>query len=140
MNDAEKTEVADIARRMVLAELMPALKELMPTFDKIADGHEKLTATVKKLTATVEKLTATVKEILALVEKLTASVEEFAEGHNEHTDNIEQLMLAQSKTMKFVEALADQYGQIFKALSARIDALEARECGLPEPLPAPRAN
>ena len=40
MNEAEKTEVADIARRVVL-ELMPELlRQLTPIFNKIADQHQ----------------------------------------------------------------------------------------------------
>ena len=65
-----------------------------------------------------------------------ASAKEGIDGHNEHVEAIEQLMRGQSETAKFVRGLADQYGQIFKALSDRIGALETGE----EPPPATLAN
>ena len=118
----EKQETAAIVE-LVMAELM---RQLTPIFHKIADHQQSLAASVARLTATVEKM-------------VTRLEEEVVRG-NEHTDAIEQLIAAESRTMEFVQGLADQYGQIFNALSARIGALEAHECGLPEPPPAPRAN
>ena len=108
MNEAEKQEIANIARREVVA----AIKELTPVFE----------ASVARLTATVEKMVTRLEEVVV--------------RGNEQTGYIEGLINAQSRTMKFTQGLADEYGSIFNALSARIGALETGK----EPPPAPRAN
>ena len=92
--------------------VLAAMKELMPTLQRISNNFEQLTAVVDKEVA----------------------------SHNEHADAIEQLMVGQSSTAKFTRDLGDQCGQIFKALSARIGVLEARERGAPEPPARPPEN
>jgi hypothetical protein len=49
--------------------------------------------------------------------------------HNEHTTAIEQLSQGQMKIAQFTDGLATQYGQLFKALSNRLDAVEKEAFG-----------
>ena len=51
------------------------------------------------------------------------------ERHNEYARAIEQLSQAQMKIAQFIDALATQYGQLFKALSNRLDAIEKEAFG-----------
>ena len=49
--------------------------------------------------------------------------------HNEHATAIEQLLQGQMKIAQFTDGLATQYGQLFKALSNRLDAVEKEAFG-----------
>jgi hypothetical protein len=51
------------------------------------------------------------------------------ERHNEHTTAIEQLLQGQMKIAQFTGGLATQYGQLFKALSNRLDVVEKEAFG-----------
>ena len=51
------------------------------------------------------------------------------ERHNEYARAIEQLSQAQMKIAQFIDGLATQYGQLFKALSNRVDAIEKEAFG-----------
>jgi hypothetical protein len=51
------------------------------------------------------------------------------ERHNEYARTIEQLSQAQMKIAQFIDGLATQYGQLFKALSNRLDAVEKEAFG-----------
>jgi len=79
-------------------------------------------------------------EIMALLGKQAAAMKAFAdlvarvqdgdvERHDEHAAAIEQLLQGQMKIAQFAEGLATQYGQHFKALSNRLDALEKEAFG-----------
>jgi len=46
------------------------------------------------------------------------------ERRNEHATAIEQVSLGQMKIAQFTDSLATQYGQLFKAFSNRLDAVE----------------
>jgi phage-related minor tail protein len=90
--------------------------------------------------AVIAATKALMGEILALlqkqstpVDKLVGSVEQIVTALRTHTDAIDTLMKSGTKTMKFVDGLAIQYGQIFKALSSRITALETGEPASPMP-------
>jgi hypothetical protein len=90
--------------------------------------------------AVIAATKALMGEILALlqkqstpVDKLVGSVEQIVTALRTHTDAIDTLMMSETKTMKFVDGLATQYGQIFKALSNRITALETGEPASPMP-------
>ena len=51
------------------------------------------------------------------------------ERHNEHATAIEQLSQGQMKIAQSTDGLATQYGQLFKALSNRLDAVEKEAFG-----------
>jgi restriction endonuclease len=52
-----------------------------------------------------------------------------AERHNEYARAIEQLSQAQMKIAQFIDDLATQYGQLLKALSNGLDAIEKEAFG-----------
>ena len=79
-------------------------------------------------------------EIMSLFGKQAAAMEALAdlvakvrnddvERHNEHATAIEQLSQGQMKIAQFTDDLATQYGQLFKALSNRLDAVEKEAFG-----------
>jgi len=79
-------------------------------------------------------------EIMAIFGKQAAAIEALAdlvakvrddhvERHNEHATAIEQLLQGQMKIAQFTDGLATQYGQLFKALSNRLDAVEREAFG-----------
>ena len=79
-------------------------------------------------------------EIMALFGKQAAAMEALAdlvakvrdddvERHDEHATAIEQLFQGQMKIAQFTGGLATQYGQLFKTLSNRIDAVENEAFG-----------
>jgi hypothetical protein len=51
------------------------------------------------------------------------------ESRNGHADAIEQLLHGQMKIAQFTDGLATQYGQLLKALSNRLDAVEKETFG-----------
>jgi hypothetical protein len=51
------------------------------------------------------------------------------ERHNEHTAAIEQLSQGQMEIAHFTHGLGTQYGQLFNALSKRLDAVEKEAFG-----------
>jgi hypothetical protein len=79
-------------------------------------------------------------EIMALLGKQAAAMKAFAdvvakvrggdvERQDAHAAAIEQLLQGQMKIAQFSDSLATQYGQHFKALSNRLDALEREAFG-----------
>ena len=79
-------------------------------------------------------------ELMALVGKQAAAMKAFADvvarvrggdvaRQNEHAAAIEQLLQGQMKIAQFTDGLATQYGQLFKALSNRLDAVEKEAFG-----------
>ena len=79
-------------------------------------------------------------EIMALVGKQAEAIEALAdlvakvrdddvERHNEHASAIEQLLQGQMKIAQFTDGLGTQYGQLFKGLSSRLDAVEKEAFG-----------
>jgi len=79
-------------------------------------------------------------EIMSLFGKQAAAMEALAdlvvkvrnddvERHNDHAAGIEQLLRGQMKIAEFTDGLATQYGQLFKALSHRLDAVENEAFG-----------
>jgi len=79
-------------------------------------------------------------EIMSLFGKQAAAMEALAdlvakvrnddvERHNDHATAIEQLSQGQMKIAQFTDGLATQYGQLFAALSNRLDAVEKEAFG-----------
>ncbi len=72
------------------------------------------------------KQTAAMKALADLVAKVR---NDDVERHNEHAAAIEQLLQGQRKIAQFTDGLATQYGQLFKALSNRLDVVENEAFG-----------
>jgi hypothetical protein len=79
-------------------------------------------------------------EILSLFGKQAAAIEALAnlvagvqndgvERHNDNAAAIEQLSRSQMKIAQFTDGLATQYGQLFTALSNRLDVVEKEAFG-----------
>jgi uncharacterized protein YPO0396 len=79
-------------------------------------------------------------EIMSIVGKQAAAMEALADfvakvrdddvdRHNEHAAAIEQLLQGQVKIAQFTGGLAIQYGQLLKAFSNRLDAVEKETFG-----------
>jgi hypothetical protein len=79
-------------------------------------------------------------EIMSIFGKQGAAMEALADfvakarnddvdRHNEHATAIEQLLQGQMRIAKFTDGLATQHGQLFKALSNRLDAVEKEAFG-----------
>ncbi len=79
-------------------------------------------------------------EIMSLFGKQAVAMEALAdlvarvrnddvERHNDHAAAIERLLRGQMKIAQFTEGLATQYGQLFKALSNRLDVVEKEAFG-----------
>jgi hypothetical protein len=88
----------------------------------VAIVHAAAVAVTKEFVAVLDRQMASINQLVALFDRLEKAERE---GHNKHTANIEQLMIAQSKIVTFASGLANEYGKVFTALSARIGALEA---------------
>jgi hypothetical protein len=65
----------------------------------------------------------------ALADLVAKVRDDHVERHNEHATAIEQLLQGQMKIAQFTDGLATQYGQLFKALSNRLDAVEREAFG-----------
>ena len=79
-------------------------------------------------------------EIMFLFGKQAAAMEALAdlvakvrnddvERHNEHATAIDELLRGQMKIAHFTHGLGTQYGQLFNALSKRLDAVEKEAFG-----------
>jgi hypothetical protein len=65
----------------------------------------------------------------ALADLLAKVRNDDIERRNEHAAAIEQLSRGQMKIAQFADSLATQYGQLFKAVSNRLDAVEKEAFG-----------
>jgi hypothetical protein len=79
-------------------------------------------------------------EIMSIFGKQAAAMEALADfvakarnddvdRHNEHATAIEQLLRGQMRIARFTDGLATQHGQLFEALSNRLDAVEKEAFG-----------
>ena len=79
-------------------------------------------------------------EMMSVLGKQAAAIEALADfvamvrnddvdRHNQHNTAIGQLSQGQMKIAQFTDGLATQYGQLFKALSHRLDAVEKEAFG-----------
>jgi hypothetical protein len=79
-------------------------------------------------------------EIMSIFGKQAAAMEALADfvaklrnddvdRRNEHATAIEHLLQGQMKIAQFTDGLATQHGQLFKALSNRLDAVEKEAFG-----------
>jgi hypothetical protein len=94
------------------------------------------------MTHVVERARKQQYEIMAIVGKQAAAMEALADfvakvrnddvdRRNEHAAAIEQLLQGQMKIAQFTYGLTTQHGQLFKALSNRLDAVGQDFVGVP---------
>jgi hypothetical protein len=120
-NDEQKIIDNAIARAFEMLS-----KELGDAFKQFAHLSGRAQEQQDKILAFIASQAEALKMLADLVVK---SRHDDAEGHNEHTDAIEQLLQGQKKIAQFSCGLATQYGQLFKALSNRLDAVEKEAFG-----------
>jgi hypothetical protein len=95
---------------------------------------------LNQMTHVVERARKQQYEIMAIVGKQAAAMEALADfvakvrtddvdRRNEHAAAIEQLLQGQMKIAQFTYGLTTQHGQLFKALSNRLDAVEKEAFG-----------
>jgi len=65
----------------------------------------------------------------ALADFVAKARNDDVDRHNEHATAIEQLLQGQMRIAQFTDGLATQYGQLFKTLSSRLDAVEKEAFG-----------
>ena len=81
----------------------------------------------------VQKQQLEIVDLVGSQAEAISAREKFRDGdverHNEYARAIEQLSQAQMKIAQFIDVLATQYGQLFKALSYRLDVIEKEAFG-----------
>lgn len=121
MTDDEQKIAAAVARAFeTLSERLS--RELSDAFNQMAQQIER-----------VQKQQLEIVDLVGRQAAATSAREEIrerdVERHNEYARAIEQLSQAQMKIAQFIDGLATQYGQLFKALSNRLDAIEKEAFG-----------
>ena len=97
-------------------------------------------AALNQMAQLVERAQKPQYEVMSILGEEAAAMEALADfvakvrnddvdRHNEHATAIEQLLQGQMKIAQFTDGLATQYGQLFKALSNRLDAVEKEAFG-----------
>src|ERR1700729_216511 len=121
MTDAEQ-KVADAVARAseTLSERLS--RELAGAFNQMAQQIGR----VQKQQLEIVDLVSRQADAIRAREKIRDGD---VERHNEYARAIEQLSQAQMKIAQFIDGLATQYGQLFKALSNRLDAVEKEAFG-----------
>jgi len=100
--------------------------ELEGAFNQMAELMGRTQKQQYELVALVGKQAAAMKALADLLAKVQ---DDDIERRNEHATAIEQLSQGQMKIAQFADSLATQYGQFFKALSNRLDAVEKEAFG-----------
>jgi hypothetical protein len=125
MTDDEQRIAAAIARAFeTLSQRLS--KELDDAFNQMAHLIGRAQKQQFDIIALVGKQAEAIKALADLVAKMR---DDDVERHNEHAGAIEQLLQGQMKFARFTDGLATQYGQLFKALSNRLDAVEKEAFG-----------
>src|SRR5208283_2708434 len=96
-------------------------KELEGAFNQMAQLMARAQKEQYEIMVLLGKQAAVMKAFADLVSKVRDGN---VERHNEHAAAIEQLLQGQMKIAQYADGLAAEYGQHFKALSNRLDALE----------------
>jgi methyl-accepting chemotaxis protein len=121
MTDAEQ-KVADAVARAFETLSERLSRELSDAFNQMAQQIGR----VQKQQLEIVDLVSRQAEAIRAREKIRDGD---VERHNEYARAIEQLSQAQMKIAQFIDGLATQYGQLFKALSNRLDAVEKEAFG-----------
>ena len=81
----------------------------------------------------VQKQQLEIVDLVGRQAEATSTREKIRDGdvqrHNESARAVEQLSQAQMKIAQFIDGLATEYGQLLKALSKRLDAIEKEAFG-----------
>jgi hypothetical protein len=121
MTDDEQ-KIADAVARAFETLSESLSRELSDAFNQIAQQIGR----VQKQQLEIVDLVGSQAEAISAREKIRDGD---VERHNEYARAIEQLSQAQMKIAQFIDVLATQYGQLFKALSNRLDAIEKEAFG-----------
>jgi uncharacterized phage infection (PIP) family protein YhgE len=125
MTDDEQQIAQAIARAFeTLSERLS--KELEDAFNQMAQLMGRAQKQQYEIVAHFGKQAAAMKALADLLAKVR---DDDIERRNEHATAIEQLSQGQMKIAQFADSLATQYGQFFKALSNRLDAVEKEAFG-----------
>ena len=125
MTDDEQQIAQAIARAFeTLSERLS--KELEDAFNQMAQLMGRAQRQQYEIMAIFGKQAAAMEALADLVAKVR---DDHVERHNEHATAIEQLLQGQMKIAQFTDGLATQYGQLFKALSNCLDAVEREAFG-----------
>jgi uncharacterized protein YPO0396 len=101
-------------------------KELQDALNQMAQLIERAQKQQYEIISLFGKQAAAIEALVDLVAKVRNND---VERHSDHAAGIEQLLRAQMKIAQFTDGLATQYGQLFKALSNRLDAVEKEAFG-----------
>jgi phosphoenolpyruvate carboxylase len=101
-------------------------KELEDAFNQMAQLIERAEKQQYEIMSLFGKQAVAIEALADLVAKVR---NDDVERHNEHANAIAQLLRAQMKIAHFTEGLATQYGQLFNALSNRLDVVEKEAFG-----------
>ena len=101
-------------------------RELADAFNQMAQMIGRPQKQQYEIFALIGKQAEAIKALADLVAKMR---DDDVERHNEHAGAIEQLLQGQTKIAQFTDGLATQYGQLFKALSNCLDAVEKEAFG-----------
>jgi methyl-accepting chemotaxis protein len=101
-------------------------KELEDAFNQMAQLMGRAQKQQYEIVALFGKQAAAMKALADLLAKVR---NDDIERRNEHATAIEQLSRGQMKIAQFADSLATQYGQLFKAVSNRLDAVEKEAFG-----------
>jgi division protein CdvB (Snf7/Vps24/ESCRT-III family) len=119
MTDDEQQITQAIARAFeTLSERLS--RELSDAFNQMAQQIGR----VQKQQLEIVDLVSRQAEAIRAREKIRD-----VERHNEYARTIEQLSQAQMKIAQFIDGLATEHGQLFKALSNRLGAVEKEAFG-----------
>jgi hypothetical protein len=125
MTDDERQIAQAIAQAFeTLSERLS--KELEDAFNQMAQLIGRAQKQQYEFLALFGKQAESMKALADLVAKVR---DDDVERHNEHAGAIEQLLQGQMKIAQCTDGLATQYGQLFKALSNRLDAVEKEAFG-----------
>ena len=121
MTDDEQ-KIAEAAARALETLSERLSRELSDAFNQMAQQIGR----VQKQQLEIVDLVGRQAEAISAGEKIRDGD---GERHSEYARAIEQLSQAQIKIAQFIDGLATHYGQLFKALSHRLDAIERETFG-----------
>jgi sulfite reductase alpha subunit-like flavoprotein len=125
MTEDEQQIAKAIARAFeMLSERLS--KELEDAFNQIAELMGRAQKQQYEFLALFGKQAVAMKALTDLVAKVQ---DDDIKRRDEHATAIEQLSESQMKIARFADSLATQYGQLFKTLSNRLDAVEKEAFG-----------
>jgi predicted phage tail protein len=101
-------------------------KEIEDALNQMAHLVERAQKQQYEIMSISGKHAATMEALAGFVAKIR---NDNVDRHNEHAAAIERLLQGQMKIAQFTDGLATQYGQLFKTLSSRLDAVEKEAFG-----------